>query len=88
MKKHCADGPDPIIPAAIGRIQSGGARHWPAVTVTGQPYTRPAHTVDLDGEAFVVLDAFPPPDTADRVAAARAWWLAQRPQGGGDEADA
>lgn len=56
----------------IGTIGKDGARHWPALTVTGRAYTRPAHTLDIGEGCFVVYDAFPSEDTPALIEALKA----------------
>lgn len=59
----------------IGVRRPDGTREFPAVTISGQPYTIPAAAVTgLDNEHFVVLDVFPPRgfDVAAEIEALRA----------------
>jgi len=56
----------------VGTIHADGSRIWPERTISGQTYTRPAHTLDIGGGAFIVYDVFRPANTADLIAAARA----------------
>lgn len=58
--------------ARIGIIHPDGRREFPALTVAGKDYERPATTLDLGERHFVVLDPFPPkhyPDLLDEVKA-------------------
>lgn len=57
----------------VGTINADGSRIWPERTISGQTYTRPAHTLDIGGGAFIVYDPFPPAHTTDLIAEARAW---------------
>jgi hypothetical protein len=57
----------------IGTINADGARDWPERTISGQPYTRPASTLDIGAGAFIVYDAFPPANTPELIDAARAF---------------
>lgn len=56
----------------IGTINADGARTWPERTISGQVYTRPAHTRDIGAGAFIVYDPFPPANTSELIDAARA----------------
>jgi hypothetical protein len=55
----------------IGSINADGARTWPERTISGQVYTRPAHTLDIGAGAFIVYDPFPPANTAQLIDEAR-----------------
>ena len=63
----------------IGTINADGARDWPERTISGQPYTRPASTLDIGAGAFIVYDAFPPANTPELIEAARAF-IAPKPK--------
>jgi len=64
----------------IGVIHADGTRVWPEHTLSGQTYTRPAHTRDIGYGAFIVYDPFPPADTAALMAAAIAFVTPKQPK--------
>lgn len=56
----------------IGTINADGTRVWPEVTISGQAYRLPAHTLDIGDGHFIVYDVFPTADADALIAAARA----------------
>lgn len=56
----------------LGVIDADGKRTWPAQTVSGRKYERPADTLDLGERHFAVLDVFPSKDFDEKLAEVKA----------------
>lgn len=54
----------------IGTINADGSRIWPECTISGQAYTRPAHTLDIGTRSFIVYDPFPAANLPELIEAA------------------